>query len=114
MNEEKPDSSASAHRLGKYQAATALGGASREENVLLLVIKGKQGRGLMCCLPFQAGGLFPPSFWENALGTKQQMKKGCHKGDHSPSRAKSSPVSSLVHSFTKCALSIYQVPATGT
>lgn len=114
MNEEKPDSSASTHRLGKYQDATALGGASREENVLLLVIKGKQGRGLVCCPPFQAGGLFPLSSWENVLGTKQLMKKGCHKGDHILSWAKSSPVSSLVHSFIKCALSIYQVPATGT
>ena len=85
------------------QDATVLGGASREQNVLLRATKGSSVRGLMCCPPFEARGLFLPSFWENALGTKQLMEKGGHKRHHVPSKGLRELTcefaSSFIHSF---------------
>lgn len=93
-------------RGANTQDATALGGASREQNVLILDTKGRLDR--VCCPPFWARGLFPPSFWENALRTKQLAEISRHKGQ-SPLKSLTELTcefpSSLTHSFI-CSLNV--------
>lgn len=88
------------------QDATALGGASREQNVLLRDTKGRLD--MVRCPPFQARGLFPPSFWGVSLRTKQLAEISCHKG-HSPLKGLTELtcefLSSLTHSFI-CSLNV--------
>lgn len=91
--------------------ATALSKGSWEQNILVLVTKGGPGHGFTCYPPFQDRGLFPLSFWENVLGTKQVMEKGHHKGYHILSKELTELtyefITSFIHSLTKYALSTY-------